>query len=311
MSSKIVFPKDVSEFDQGLKNIVSAVDEMLDTIAEVPDVPQKSVYEAMRYSLLAGGKRLRPVLTAAAAQMLGGSLNDALIAGCALECIHTYSLIHDDLPCMDNDDLRRGKPTCHKAFPENIALLAGDGLLNRAFEILSDKSAFESVDSKTALILIACLSRASGVQGMIGGQVVDLESENRNDVTLERLQQMHRGKTGAMIEAAALLGAVISGYIDENAPEYRAVSEFAQNLGMAFQIKDDILDVSGDEAVLGKPVGSDEAEGKNTFVTLLGLENAEAKLNEYTDAAKSALDIFGDSAWFLKELADRLISRDN
>ena len=307
----IVFPHDITEFDIGLSGITDAVNKKLENIAKVPDVPEKSVYEAMRYSLLAGGKRLRPVLTVSVAQMLGGNLNDALTAGCALECIHTYSLIHDDLPCMDNDDLRRGKPTCHKVFPENIALLAGDALLNRAFEILSDMSNFDTISEKTALELIRCLSKASGTDGMIGGQVIDLESEHRDDVTLKLLSRMHNKKTGAMIEAAALMGAIVAGNDRNNSLEYKAVSEFALKLGLAFQIKDDILDVVGDEAVLGKPIGSDAQEGKNTFVTLLGQEKAEETLKRYTDRAIESLEMFGDEAWFLKELAYRLVIRDN
>ncbi len=310
MSSMLRVSNNLNDFDNTLKSIVSAVNEKLESIAAVPDAPEAAVYEAMRYSLLAGGKRLRPVLTVAAAAMLGGDADDALTAGCALECVHTYSLIHDDLPCMDNDDLRRGKPTCHKVFPENIALLAGDGLLNRAFEILSDMSEFKSISEKTALRLIRLLSAASGANGMIGGQVIDLMSENKPDVPEELLLRMHEKKTGAMIEAAALMGAAVSG-VSEDSAEYSAVGCFARNLGLAFQIQDDILDVTGNEAVLGKPIGSDEQEGKTTFVTLLGIDGAEKRQSEYTRSAVEALNIFGEQAAFLKELARRLVSRDN
>lgn len=301
---------DPKNFDAALGEITAAVNIKLEDISAVPDVPESIVYEAMAYSLLAGGKRLRPVLAAAVSEMLGGDMNDALTAGCALECVHTYSLIHDDLPCMDNDDLRRGKPTCHKAFPENIALLAGDGLLNRAFEILSDPSCFDSVSESTALRLVRILSAASGTNGMIGGQVIDLISENKADVSEELLLRMHGKKTGAMVEAAALMGAVIAG-ISDNSAEYLAISRFALDLGLAFQIRDDILDVTGDETVLGKPIGSDAQEGKTTFVTLLGLEGAEKRQKEYTRRAVDALDIFGERSAFLKELALRLVSRDN
>ncbi len=301
----------MSDFDLKLAGFTDAVNKKLEEIAEVPRVLEKSVYEAMEYSLLAGGKRIRPVLTAAVAEMLGGCVEDGITAGCALECVHTYSLIHDDLPCMDNDDLRRGKPTCHKVFPENIALLAGDGLLNKAFEILSDEGSFKEVDGETALALIRCLSRASGAAGMIGGQVIDLEGENREDLTLDELVAMHRKKTGAMIEAAAVLGCIVSGYSDEESVEVRKIREFSSNLGLAFQIKDDILDVVGDEKSLGKPIGSDEEQGKNTFVTMLGIEAAEARLQELTERAVGALDSFGEKAWFLRELSDMLISRDS
>ncbi len=311
MSSMMDFPKDIHEFNSVFAMIVSAVNKRLDEISTVPDSLDASVYNAMRYSLLAGGKRIRPVLTVAVSKMLGGSLDDALTAGCAIECVHTYSLIHDDLPCMDNDDLRRGKPTCHNVFPENIALLAGDGLLNKAFEILSDMNNFKAIDSKTALGLVRCLSEASGAAGMIGGQVIDLESENRDSVTLDELVLMHRKKTGAMIEAASVMGAIVSGFTDEHSPEVIAIRKFSSNLGLAFQIKDDILDVAGDEAILGKPIGSDEVSGKKTFVTMIGIENARKRLAEHTETAVDALAVFGDRAWFLKELSDMLVLRNN
>ena len=300
-----------TELETELKRITEAVNSKLEEIARVPDVPEKSVYEAMRYSLLAGGKRLRPVLTAAAALMTGGDFDDAVTAGCALECVHTYSLIHDDLPCMDDDDLRRGKPTCHKVFPENIALLAGDGLLTKAFEIISAPDSFGRLSAETVNKLALCLSRAAGCGGMIGGQVIDLESENMENISAERLTLMHRKKTGAMIEAAALMGALIGGITDENSGEYKAISDYAMNLGLAFQIKDDILDVVGDENVLGKPVGSDEQQGKNTFVTLLGISGAEKRLKKCTADAIGAIEIFGEKGAFLRGLARKLASRDS
>ncbi len=183
--------------------------------------------------------------------------------------------------------------------------------MNKAFEILSDEGSFKEVDGETALALIRCLSRASGAAGMIGGQVIDLEGENREDLTLDELVAMHRKKTGAMIEAAAVLGCIVSGYSDEESVEVRKIREFSSNLGLAFQIKDDILDVVGDEKSLGKPIGSDEEQGKNTFVTMLGIEAAEARLQELTERAVGALDSFGEKAWFLRELSDMLISRDS
>ncbi len=301
--------KNTGEFEATLKKITDGVNAKLEAVAEVPDVPESSVYEAMKYSLLAGGKRLRPVLLTAVSNMLGGNFEDALAVGCAVECVHTYSLIHDDLPCMDNDDLRRGKPTCHKVFPENIALLAGDGLLNKAFEILSDVSNFTSIDENTLLKLIGILSSASGTKGMIGGQVIDLMSENEKDVPEELLLRMHRKKTGALFEASALMGAVIGG-ASENSPEYEAIGNYARMLGLAFQIKDDILDVIGDEKSLGKPIGSDEQEGKTTFVTLFGIEGATEKEREYTKGAIDALEMFGEKAAFLTELTERLTYRN-
>lgn len=301
--------KNTGEFEATLKKITDGVNAKLGAVAEVPDVPESSVYEAMKYSLLAGGKRLRPVLLTAVSNMLGGNFEDALAVGCAVECVHTYSLIHDDLPCMDNDDLRRGKPTCHKVFPENIALLAGDGLLNKAFEILSDVSNFTSIDENTLLKLIGILSSASGTKGMIGGQVIDLMSENEKDVPEELLLRMHRKKTGALFEASALMGAVIGG-ASEKSPEYEAIGNYARMLGLAFQIKDDILDVIGDEKTLGKPIGSDEQEGKTTFVTLFGIEGATEKEREYTKGAIDALEMFGEKAAFLTELTERLTYRN-
>ncbi|HIV85227.1 MAG TPA: polyprenyl synthetase family protein [Candidatus Monoglobus merdigallinarum] len=301
----------MSGFESKLSLYTGMINDKLEKIINIPDAPERIVYEAMRYSLLAGGKRIRPVLTAAVAEMLGGSLDDAVTAGCAVELIHTYSLIHDDLPCMDNDDLRRGKPTCHKAFPENIALLAGDGLLNMAFELLSAPGSFKTIDCGGSLALIRCLASASGVRGMIGGQVIDLESENKQDVTLDNLTGMHGKKTGALIEAAAVMGCIVSGFTDENCHEILQIRRFSANLGLAFQIKDDILDVTGDEGSLGKPVGSDEAGGKNTYVTMLGIGGADARLREKTDAAVAALNFFGDRACFLRELADALLRREN
>ncbi len=300
-----------TELEAELNRITQAVNSKLEIMAYVPDVPEKSVYEAMRYSLLAGGKRLRPILTVGSALMTGGDFDDAVTAGCAIECVHTYSLIHDDLPCMDDDDLRRGKPTCHKVFPENIALLAGDGLLTKAFEIISAPGGFKTLSTGTVNKLALCLSRAAGCAGMIGGQVIDLESENMENISAERLTLMHRKKTGAMIEAAALMGALIGGITEENRDEYKAISDYAMNLGLAFQIKDDILDVVGDEDVLGKPVGSDEQQGKNTFVTLLGISGAEDRLEKCTADAVEALEIFGEKGAFLRGLARKLISRSN
>lgn len=296
-------------FKDKLNEYTEKINKNLDEISRVPNLPQKSVFEAMRYSLTAGGKRVRPVLAAAVTEMLGGDIDTAVCAAAAIECIHTYSLIHDDLPCMDDDDLRRGRPTCHKVFPESTALLAGDGLLNMAFELLSSNE-YLGVSDDVKIRLIAALSKASGVFGMIGGQILDLEGENRNDLSIDELELMHRGKTGAMISVSAEFGCILCGLYDSGSEEFVKIREFSEKLGLAFQIKDDILDVIGDESILGKPIGSDKSCGKNTFVTILGIDEAEKRLAVLTEEAIAALNIFGDRAWFLKELAYALLTRD-
>lgn len=285
------------------------IEKLIDEYFVVPDIPQKNVFEAMRYAVCGGGKRVRPVLTMATAELFGADSDDAARVGLAVECIHNYSLIHDDLPCMDNDDTRRGRATCHKVFGESMALLAGDGLLNLAFEILSDTNNFKRITPESLVAIIRRLSAASGVYGMIGGQVVDLENENRSDVTIKELEYMHGGKTGALIRAAAVCGCLAAG-ADENDEKVLIIDSFSEKLGLAFQIKDDILDVVGDEELLGKPIGSDLESGKNTFVTLLGLEEAQIRLADITNSAIDTITCFGDGAWFLNELAVYLLGRD-
>ncbi len=297
-------------FDEIFLSYRESINKRLDELSAVPDVPQKSVYTAMRYSLLAGGKRIRPVLTMATAKMLGGSLEAAKEVGCAIECIHTYSLIHDDLPCMDDDDLRRGMPTCHKKFGETTALLAGDGLLNTAAEILTSDSISKYIAPKTQLKVTNLILSASGTKGMIGGQVMDLEYEKRKDVTTAELDNMHAGKTGALIRCSVVAGGILSGF-DEFSQEILKIDEFSSKLGLAFQIKDDILDCVSDEKTLGKQIGSDEKNGKNTFVTLLGMEGAEKRLNQLTEEAISAISVFGDKAKFLVEFSNYLLDRKN
>lgn len=285
-----------------LKEHIELIDCRLDKYLECKDNPQSIIYEAMRYSVFAGGKRLRPVLMLLVCRMCGGDINEALPFACALEMIHTYSLIHDDLPAMDNDDLRRGQPTSHKKFGEAAAILAGDALLNKAFEVMSD---YRGNDTARALKAMSIIARSSGTEGMIGGQVVDMISEGR-EITLDELRYLHLNKTGAIIRSACAAGAVTAGAGDD---EIRAVDKFAENLGIAFQIQDDILDVTGTEEELGKPIGSDAEEGKNTYVSLLGIERAEEMSKEYSESAKRALDIFGEKADTLKRLTDYLTNR--
>lgn len=263
----------------------------------------KRIFEAMRYSLNAGGKRIRPVLVLEFARIFGIPAEKAMPFAIALEMIHTYSLIHDDLPCMDNDDLRRGKPTSHKAFDEATAVLAGDALLNRAFEHILNNAG--DIDSITTLKAMRCLADASGADGMIGGQMIDMEGENRA-LDIEETRQLQNLKTGAIIKAGAQMGCIL-GKADEDM--YIAATEYAANLGLAFQIKDDILNVEGDSKIIGKDVGNDEKSGKSTFVKLLGLDLCKKRVSELTEKAVKEAKKLPDSE-FLIWLAYNLISRE-
>jgi len=263
---------------------------------------QASIYNAMEYSLFSGGKRIRPVLCLAAAELFGGG-EEVMPFACALEMIHTYSLIHDDLPCMDDDDLRRGKPTNHVVFGEGMAVLAGDALLNCAAETVLQNS---QVPAPQTLEAMKVLFASSGTEGMIGGQVIDLESEGKT-VDAVTLMAMHVHKTGALIIAAAKMGAIIAGATREDVLN---MENFARYVGVAFQIKDDILDVESTTDVLGKPVGSDSLNEKTTFVTLYGLEQSKKMLEDYTQKAIEVLAPYGESAEFLRELALFLLQRD-
>ena len=260
------------------------------------------VYQAMRYSLLMGGKRLRPFMMQQFYRLNGGQDDAFLNFAAALEMIHTYSLIHDDLPCMDNDELRRGKPSCHAAFGEATALLAGDALLTLAFETAAKTT---KVPAERALKAMALLGECAGASGMIGGQMVDLLGEEK-PLSLSEVELMYREKTGALLRAAAGIGTLLAGG-DEIA--LKAAFSYANALGMAFQIQDDLLDITGNTETLGKPVGSDEKNNKNTFVALCGVSDAKAAMMNYTDAAKAALRSFGESAATLNELADVLVQR--
>lgn len=262
---------------------------------------QREIVQAMWYSLSAGGKRIRPALTLEFCRVCGGDEDKALPAACALEMIHTFSLIHDDLPCMDDDDMRRGKPSCHKVYGEAAALLAGDALLNMAYEIVCGGN--NAAEVKIALI--SELSAAAGVNGMIGGQVIDTLYGGR--ITEELLLGMYSMKTGALLKAACRMGCIAAG-----AGEDRLVcaEAYAERLGLAFQIKDDILDIYGDERLLGKPVGSDEKSGKLTYAALSGEEKARQTAERLTDEAAAELEAFGDNE-FLRELTAYLLNREN
>lgn len=286
-----------------LSDRISIIDRTLEQFLPQQSNPQSIIYEAMRYSLFAGGKRLRPILMWEVARMFGTDWNEVKEFACAIEMIHTYSLIHDDLPAMDNDDLRRGMPTNHIKFGEDIAILAGDGLLNKAFEI-----ALKS-NSDMTLTAIKLLAECSGTEGMIGGQIVDLQSEGET-IGLDTLRYIHSLKTGALIRCACMIGAILA-RVDVTDTQYKAIDTYAQNLGIAFQIQDDILDVTGDINVLGKPIGSDKECEKNTYVTLVGLEKSKELVDTYSKQAKENLAIFGTRADFLIRLTDYLINRDN
>ena len=264
------------------------------------------IYESMRYSLLAGGKRLRPILCLATCKLMGGKLAQAMPTACALEMIHTMSLIHDDLPSMDNDDYRRGKLTNHKVYGNDIAILAGDGLLAYAFEHV----AMETKDVACDLILqvVARLGKTVGAEGLVGGQVLDLESEGKADITAETLSFIHTHKTGALLETSVVTGAILAGASEE---EISRLSLYAQNIGLAFQIVDDILDITATDEQLGKTAGKDLVAQKATYPSLWGLEKSQAKAEELVDEAIAQLDTYGKAADPLRAIAMFVVTRNH
>ncbi len=283
----------VNMIEERLSNILPEVNEYC------PDIK-----EAMSYSLLAGGKRLRPLLALAVAEMFEKPFDEVINYGCAIEMIHTYSLIHDDLPAMDNDDYRRGKPTNHKVFGEAMAILAGDSLLNMAYEtMIHDAVESRNIEKMRAAGIVA---KYAGALGMVGGQVIDLQSEGKT-IENHRLKTMHRLKTGALIKAPVEASAVICG---ADKREFELLSGYAANLGLAFQIKDDILDIEGTVENMGKNPGNDSSCNKSTYVTMYGLEESKKLLESVTQEGISCLDTFGHKAQFLKELALSLVVRD-
>lgn len=291
-----------SRLNQGKQLVEDLLIDMLPKTA----VYQKSVIDSMEYSLKAGGKRLRPILLIEACRALGGDVKKAYPFACAVEMIHTYSLIHDDLPAMDDDDLRRGKPTNHKVFGEGIAILAGDGLLNYAHELMI-KSIVEDIENKSLPRAAYEISNAAGVYGMIGGQCADLEGEGK-PVDLKTLEFIHRHKTGALITAPLKAGAIIGGATKE---QLESIEKYGEAIGLAFQITDDILDVVGDEKSLGKKVGSDEANEKSTYPSIYGLEESRKMAREQLEKALKQLEAFKDEADFFRELAKHIVERDN
>ena len=290
---------------QILEQNAALVETALREALALSDPDFEAVLSAERYSLLAGGKRIRPTLVLELSRLLGGTDTAALPFAVAVEMVHTYSLIHDDLPCMDDDDLRRGLPTCHKKFGEATALLAGDGLLTRAFGVAAGNTA---VSAEQALAAVRVLSHAAGSFGMIGGQVMDLAGEGTH-LTEQALCKLHAHKTGALIRASALLGCLAAG-LREDDPRVAAASRFADGIGLAFQIVDDVLDATASTEVLGKSAGSDERSEKTTFLTYYTPEAALAYARRVTDAAKQALAVFPRTERLLA-LADHLIERKN
>lgn len=267
------------------------------------DVPHRILLQAARYSLLNGGKRLRPLLALATTETLGGQMSKALVPACALEMIHTYSLIHDDLPCMDDDDYRRGKPSLHKAFPEGQAVLAGDFLLTYAFEVLAHE---EQLTELQRLKLISILSRKSGASGMIGGQVMDLEAEGK-PIDLEHLRLIHRNKTGAIITASIEFGGIVAGASDE---QMKILEKFGHDIGLAFQIIDDVLDVTASLKKHGSAEASDVKNGKATYVSLMGLEQAREMAYQLLDSSKKVIEPLAKDVTLLTQFAERLVNRE-
>ena len=267
-----------------------------------------NLHRAMNYSLEAGGKRIRPILAIAACEAIGGDIKKVMPAACALEFIHTYSLIHDDLPAMDNDDFRRGKATCHIAFDEATAILAGDALLTAAFEILSRRNLISDIDPAVNIEIINDIARASGAGGMVGGQLADMEAEGSESVDFPTLEFIHTHKTGALILASIKVGAKLG---DASKEELKALVRYGEIIGLAFQIADDILDVTGNTETIGKETGSDEARGKATYPSILGLREAKLRAGELLDSAIESLNIFDEKAGPLREIATFIVNRNS
>jgi len=296
---------DINRYLQEKREIVdSALERYFSMKEEFPS----NLYKAMRYSLFAGGKRIRPILSIASFEAVGGKGEGILLFACALEMIHTYSLIHDDLPAIDNDDYRRGKPTCHKVFGEAIAVLAGDGLLTEAFRLMTNQPAKDRPSSGEGLVLdlINEVALAAGVFGIVGGQMADVESEGKA-VDLPTVQYIHTHKTGAMILASVRVGAKLGGAKEEI---LKALTHYGESLGLAFQIVDDILNVEGKASLMGKKTGSDLSKGKATYPSVLGVEESKRRARELVEMAVDSLMQFGSEAEPLREIARFVIARE-
>ena len=289
-----------------LKEQCARIDEALDCFLPRETELPHSIHKAMRYSIFAGGKRVRPILMLAACQAVGGDTGCAIPAACAMEMIHTYSLIHDDLPAMDDDDFRRGNPTNHKVFGEAIAVLAGDALLTEAFKLASDPRFTDGCEPSGLLAVIHEIATCAGSYGMVGGQVADMESEGRHDIDLATVQYIHTHKTGALIKASVVAGALLGGAAGQ---QLAAITRYGEAAGLAFQIADDILDIEGTTEEIGKDAGSDEARGKATYPAVMGLAAAKLEAQSMMDEALRALNIFGAEADTLREIARYIVQR--
>lgn len=305
MADMQVVSSDSPRLNDALDRIARDVDAVFDALLPIPSDTRARLVEAMRYAAMDGGKRIRPLLLVSVAEMLGVGRDRALRAACAVESIHVYSLIHDDLPCMDDDDLRRGRATTHKAFDEATAVLAGDSLHALAFEILTDPET--STDPFTQAELVRCLAMASGMDGMAGGQMMDMVAESADyDLhTITRLQQL---KTGALLAASVEMGAIMGKLPPEGRTPLRA---YARDIGLAFQIADDLLDAEGDEALAGKALRKDDEQGKQTFVTLMGVDGARAQAHALVEQAVGHLGPYGEDAAVLRALARYIVERDH
>jgi len=299
------------DLKQYLKQKKEIVDKFLLSAVPEEDRRPRTLHRSMRYSLEAGGKRVRPVLALGAAEaVLGDKALETpgiLAVASSLEYIHTYSLIHDDLPAMDDDDLRRGKPTNHKVFGDAVAILAGDALLTFAFDILSNPEHIGGMDPQVVLTIIREIAIASGGLGMVGGQVIDIESEGK-EIDFATLEYIHTHKTGALIRASVRVGAMAAGADEE---QMKALTRYGTDVGLAFQIADDILDITGTEEEIGKDVGSDVERGKKTYPAFVGLDESRRRAQELSDSAVGALEIFGPGADPLREIARYIVSRKN
>jgi farnesyl diphosphate synthase len=293
----------VPVFEESLAESAQAVNELLERLLPLEDLPEARLLEAMRYATLAGGKRIRPSLVLAGAQLFNVAESCALRVGAAVELVHCYSLVHDDLPAMDDDELRRGRPTCHVAFDEATAILAGDALLTKAFEILADSETHSDPAVRSELVFE--LARASGAEGMAGGQMLDLVAE-RHTLDMPEVTRLQRLKTGMLIGFSCEAGAIMG---KAPKPIRLALHAYAHDLGLAFQIADDLLDAEGDESEMGKKTRKDDAAGKATFVSLMGLERARAQARLLVDQAIQHLEIFGEKAEPLRHLARFTIER--
>ena len=303
---KLINSNNTDTFDlpSYLKQRKSLVEEALDNSLSIQK--PETIYQAMRYSLLAGGKRLRPILCLATCELTGGSIDVAMPTACALEMIHTMSLIHDDLPAMDNDDYRRGKLTNHKVYGEDIAILAGDGLLAYAFEYVAANT--QNVPAERIVRVIACLGHTVGAAGLVGGQVLDLESEGKSDISSETLTFIHTHKTGALLKASVVSGAILAG---ASAEDINKLSQYAQNIGLAFQIIDDILDITATDEELGKTAGKDLQAQKATYPSLWGIEKSQAQAQKLIDEATAQLTTYGKQAEPLIAIANYIITRNH